>query len=96
MPTYQSAGTRSWKSKPSVSNKFPVPGYKNVWSSFGQKIESYKTLFAQTKGAAKFHRPTPTTLNSFANGVAESTTGYGVMRLKISVPYIVKSRREKT
>ncbi len=69
MPTYRSAGTRSWKSKSSVSNKCPVPGYKNVWSSFGQKIESYKTLFAQTTGAAKFHRPTPTTLNSFAKWV---------------------------
>lgn len=69
MPTYRSAGTRSWKSKSSVSNKYPVPGYKNVWSCFGQKIESYKTLFAQTTGAAKFHRPTPTTLNSFAKWV---------------------------
>ena len=45
------------------------PGYKNVCNSFQDKIESYKALINQTQGPAKFGRPTPTTLNSFANWI---------------------------
>lgn len=44
-------------------------GYKNCWTDFERKINSYKTLWNQTKGAAKWTRPTPTTLNSFANWI---------------------------
>lgn len=44
-------------------------GYKGCSTSFAGKIQSYKTLFTQTTGQAKFTRPTPTTLNTFANWV---------------------------
>ncbi len=44
-------------------------GYKNVCCSFENKISSYRTLHAQTKGAAKFGRPTPAILNTFANWI---------------------------
>ena len=44
-------------------------GYKNVSTSFQNKITSFRTLFAQTKGPAKSGRPSPAILNSFANWV---------------------------
>jgi hypothetical protein len=34
-----------------------------------RKLDSFKTLFNQTKGPAKFTRPTPATINSFCNWV---------------------------
>ena len=44
-------------------------GYKSVSNTFENKICSFRTLFAQTKGTAKFGRPSPATLNSFANWI---------------------------
>lgn len=44
-------------------------GYKGCSTTFARMIQSYKTLFTQTTGQAKFTRPTPTTLNTFANWV---------------------------
>ncbi len=44
-------------------------GYKGCWTNFERKINSYKTLWNQTKGNATCVRPTPTTLNSFANWI---------------------------
>lgn len=37
--------------------------------TFANKIQSFKTLFNQTTGTAKGSRPSPTTLNTFANWV---------------------------
>lgn len=44
-------------------------GYKGCCTSFANKINSFKTLFNQTKGPAKCTRPSPTTLNTFANWI---------------------------
>lgn len=44
-------------------------GYKGCCNSFARKIQSFQALVAQTKGAAKFSRPSPTQLNSFANWI---------------------------
>lgn len=44
-------------------------GYKSVSNSFQNKINSFRTLHAQTKGTAKFGRPSPAILNSFANWI---------------------------
>lgn len=44
-------------------------GYKTVCNTFENKISSFKTLVNQAKGAGKFARPKPTTLNSFANWI---------------------------
>ncbi len=49
--------------------KKPVPGYQSVWNSFNNKIASYKFLTNQTMGAAKFGRPTPASLNTFAKWI---------------------------
>ncbi len=58
---------RTTKSGTSTTN---VPtGYKSCSGTFANKIQSFKTLFNQTKGTAKHARPTPTTLNSFANWI---------------------------
>jgi len=43
--------------------------YKNCSAAFEKKIDSFKTLYAQTCGPAGQGRPTPTTLNSFANWI---------------------------
>ncbi len=44
-------------------------GYRNCCNSFEKKIESYRCLVQQTAGgsSARFGRPSPATLNSFAN-----------------------------
>lgn len=46
-----------------------APAYKSVTTSFNNKIASYRTLMSQCKGPAKWQRPTPATLNSFANWI---------------------------
>ncbi len=43
--------------------------YKGCCNTFARKIQSFKKLFDQTKGAAKCTRPSPTTLNTFANWI---------------------------
>ena len=55
------SGTTSRKNTPSA--------YKNVCTDFQYKINSYKTLYNQTWGPAKYDRPTTTILNNFANWV---------------------------
>jgi len=52
----------------SVTGNVPAP-YRMVCNSFANKIASFKTLVNQTQGPAKFGRPTPATLNSFANWI---------------------------
>ncbi len=43
--------------------------WKTCNTSFGNKINSYKTLYNQTQGTAKYTRPTPGILNTFANWI---------------------------
>ena len=45
------------------------PQYRTVYNTFQCKINSYKTLYNQTRGPAKYTRPTPTVLNTFANWI---------------------------
>lgn len=52
-----------------VSGATIAPKYKSVSNVFQNKINSFKTLFNQTKGPARYGRPTTATLNSFANWV---------------------------
>lgn len=44
-------------------------GYKSCQTTFANKVQSFKMLMNQTTGAATRSRPTPTTLNSFANWI---------------------------
>ena len=45
------------------------PTYKTCSYSLETKMNSYRTLYNQTRGPAKYDRPTPATLNTFANWV---------------------------
>ena len=45
------------------------PKYKGIYDTFTWKINSFKTLYNQTRGPAKYTRPTPATLNTFASWI---------------------------
>ncbi|MCO6438808.1 MAG: hypothetical protein J5J06_17065 [Phycisphaerae bacterium] len=63
------AGNRTTNRTRTTGTSQPTTAYKNVCNTFNNKISSYRTLINQTKGPAKFPRPTPTTLNNFANWI---------------------------
>ncbi len=46
-----------------------APGYRNVFTTFGNKINGYRMLTTQMTGPASFKRPTAATLNSFAKWI---------------------------
>ena len=54
--------------KTGTTTMVPAP-YRTVFNTFQCKINSYKTLYNQTRGPAKYSRPTPTVLNTFANWI---------------------------
>lgn len=45
------------------------PAWKQCNNVFNNKVSSYRTLINQTKGPAKCARPSPSTLNTFANWI---------------------------
>ena len=57
------------KTKRNMKPTGAASGYKSCQTSFANKVQSFKMLMTQTTGAAKCSRPTPTTLNSFANWI---------------------------
>lgn len=68
--SYSGWGSTNTKGRGKKRVSVNVPsGYKSVSNSFETKITSFRTLFAQTKGTAKFGRPSPAILNSFANWI---------------------------
>jgi hypothetical protein len=67
--TRSSGGSRSSARTSKSPTKKTAPGYSSVCNSFNQRIQSYKTLCAQTCGAAKVSRPTPAALNTMAKWV---------------------------
>ena len=68
--SYSGWGSSNTKTHGKKKGNVNVPsGYKVVSNSFENKITSFRTLFAQTKGTAKFGRPSPAILNSFANWI---------------------------
>ncbi|MCH7703078.1 MAG: hypothetical protein IID37_15460 [Planctomycetes bacterium] len=60
-------GTTGFKATGGGSNC--APGYRNVFTTFGNKITGYRMLTAQMTGPASFKRPTAATLNSFAKWI---------------------------
>lgn len=65
-----SSTNKRTKAKRTASSAGGSTGYKSVCSTLEKKINSYRVIVGQTKGAAgRFPRPTPATLNSFANWV---------------------------
>ena len=67
--TRTSNAGRTTKPKGPSANAATPPGYKGCNTTFANKIQSFKTLMGQTKGPAKGGRPSPSTLNSFANWI---------------------------
>ena len=53
-------------------------------NTFEKKIDSYKTLCDQTRGPATCGRPTPTTLNSFANWINKGAVVQTVSKAQVS------------
>lgn len=67
--TSENWGHTSMQTKQTGTMTAMPAGYKGCCNTFARKIQSYQCLVAQTKGAAKYSRPTPTQLNSFANWI---------------------------
>ena len=61
--------TKKWN-KGNVTQNIP-PAWKTCASTLEWKLNSYRTLYNQTKGPARYTRPSPTTINSFANWVGK-------------------------
>lgn len=57
------------KTEESGSSMGTASGYKSCQTTFANKVQSFKMLMNQTTGPAKCGRPSPTTLNSFANWI---------------------------
>ncbi len=58
--------------------------YRTCCTTFEKKISSYKTLCDQTRGPAGANRPTPTTLNSFANWINKGAVVQTVSKAQVS------------
>ena len=58
--------------------------YKSCCTTFEKKISSYKTLCDQTRGPAGAGKPTPTTLNSFANWINKGAIVQTVSKAQVS------------
>lgn len=58
--------------------------YMNLKNCFQQKINSYRTLVSQTQGASGAGRPSPATLNSFANWINKGCVIHKVSSAQIS------------
>ena len=76
--------TKSTTKKGSVSSVCSPTGYKNCCNTFANKIQSYKMLMNQTTGAARCGRPTPATLNTFANWINKGAIVQTVSTAQVS------------
>ncbi len=71
------------KEHSTTSWNIPVQ-WKNCSDTLVRKINSYRTLYNQTKGPARYDRPTPTTINSFANWIGKGANVHTVTKNQIS------------
>lgn len=66
-------GRPSTTNNPNRKNNKKTTGsssaYRSCCNTFEQKIQSYKTLCEQTRGTGNHGKPSPTTLNTFANWI---------------------------
>ena len=91
--TYRSGSWGSYRSRStgnttsSSSNRSTgncAPGYKTCYSNFNNKITAFRTLCSQTTGNASYKRPSPTTLNSFANWIGKGCNVFCVNPTQVS------------
>ena len=70
----------------SGTSKSPgTTGYKGCCNCFTGKVQSFKTLITQTTGTTgRFNRPTPATLNTFANWINKGAIIQTVSKAQIS------------
>ena len=59
-------------------------GYRNVCNSLQRKMDSFKTLYNQAKGPARYTRPTPAILNSFCNWINKGSIVQTVSSAKVA------------
>ena len=59
-------------------------GYSNIYNAFEWKMRSYRTLWDQTRGPAKYSRPTPATLKTFANWINKGSYVWRVTNSQIN------------
>ena len=78
----KSTGRKS--NKKSGNSSTGTSAYKSCCNTFENKINSYKTLCAQARGPASAGRPTPTTLNSFANLINKGAIVQTVSKAQVS------------
>ena len=73
--TNRSRGTTTWN----------VPhDWKGCSDSLVRKINAYRTLYNQTKGPARFDRPTPATINNFAQWISKGANIQTVTAAQVS------------
>ena len=59
-------------------------GYQTYANQFATKVDSWRTLYNQTRGPAKYNRPTTATLNNFANFVNKGAIIHTVSPAKMA------------
>lgn len=69
--SYSTSSTRSRARKNHQNSANYSSQYRTVSNAFAKKIDGYKMLYAQTQSGGKFGRPSPSTLNSFANWIGK-------------------------
>ena len=63
--------SRSTGSKKRTTTGASPAAYRSVTNALEKKIQSFRTLINQTKGPAKYGRPSPATINTFANWISK-------------------------
>ena len=81
--SYKKSNSRK-NNKRSGHGSSGTSAYKSCCTTFEKKISSYKTLCDQTRGPAGAGRPTPTTLNSFANWINKGAIVQTVSKAQVS------------
>lgn len=59
-------------------------GYQQINGTFACKIRSYRTLWEQTKGAARKTRPTPATLKTFSHWIDKGANVWRITNVQIN------------
>ncbi len=79
----RATGTRNTRNTRKTTTN-AAPGYRNIYDSFECKVRSYKTLWDQTRGAAKHTRPTPATLKTFSTWINKGANVWRVTNTQIN------------
>jgi len=82
--TWNRTGTGSTRTVRTTASRTGAAGYRTIGNTLEQKINSFKTLYAQTTGPSTVNRPSPSTLNSFANWVNKGAVVYRVAPTQVA------------